>query len=116
LEPGSSALWNTVRKERPDLYKSFNPWDRINDPRALAAMMLEAGVQTEAVVAEVGAQPIRSPEDFWTIAMGSGFRGTIEQFDRDTCARVHSAIVDYISSQQVRSVETNAVYALARKS
>jgi ubiquinone/menaquinone biosynthesis C-methylase UbiE len=116
LEPGGSALWDVVRKVRPDLYKSFNPWDNINDPSTLAAMLLKAGVQTDDVVAESGTQPLSSPEDFWTIAMGSGFRGTIEQFDPDSREHVRRAILDYISHNNVRSVETNAVYAVVRKS
>ena len=115
LEPGSSAFWNAVRNERPDLYKSFNPWDRINEPRALASMLLEAGVHTDDLLAEAGAQPLSSPEDFWTIAMGSGYRGTIEQLDQETRKRVCHATLDYISKDRVRSVETNAVYAIARK-
>jgi len=115
LEPGSSAFWNAVRNERPDLYKSFNPWERINEPRALASMLLEAGVHTADVLAEAGAQPLRSPEDFWTIAMGSGYRGTIEQLDQEACVRARKATLDYIHEHKVESVETNAVYAIARK-
>jgi len=115
LEPASSAFWNAVRNERPDLYKSFNPWDRINDPSALASMLLEAGVRTDDIVAEAGAQPLNSPEDFWTMAMGSGFRGTIEQLDQETRERVRQATLDQISKDRVQSVETNAVYAIARK-
>jgi ubiquinone/menaquinone biosynthesis C-methylase UbiE len=115
LEPGSSAFWNAVRNVRPDLYKSFNPWDRISDPRALASMLLEAGVHADDLLAEAGAQPLNSPEDFWTIAMGSGFRGTIEQLDQDTRQRVWQATLDSLSKDGVQSVETNAVYALARK-
>ena len=116
LEPGNSVFWDAVRKERPDLYKTFNPWDRINDPAALAAMLLEGGVGTDEVVAEADAQVLNSPEDFWTIALGSGYRGTIEQLDQEARERVRQATVDYISRHDVRSVETNAVYALARKS
>jgi ubiquinone/menaquinone biosynthesis C-methylase UbiE len=115
LEPASSAFWNAVRNERPDLYKSFNPWDRINDPSALASTLLEAGVRTDDIVAEAGAQPLNSPEDFWTMAMGSGFRGTIEQLDQETRERVRQATLDQISKDRVQSVETNAVYAIARK-
>lgn len=115
LEPGSSAFWNAVRNERPDLYKNFNPWDRISEPRQLASMLLEAGVRTDDLVAEAGAQPLISPEDFWTMAMGSGFRGTIEQLDQETRKRVRQATLDQISTDRVRSVETNAVYAIARK-
>lgn len=116
LEPGNSAFRDAVRNERPDLHKAFNPWDRINDPAALAAMLLEGGVQTDQVIAQPDAQPLNSPEDFWTIALGSGYRGTIEQLDYDARERVREATLDYISKHNVRSVETNAVYAIARKS
>jgi hypothetical protein len=115
LEPGSSAFWQAVRDERPDLYKDFNPWDRINDPAALAAMLLEGGVQADDIVAEPGAQALNTPEDFWTIAMGSGYRGTIEQLDPEARARVRDATLDDLSRRNVRSVEANAVYAIARK-
>jgi ubiquinone/menaquinone biosynthesis C-methylase UbiE len=115
LEPGSSAFWNAVRTERPDLYRSFNPWERINEPRALAAMLLEAGVHTDDALAEAGTQPLSSPEDFWIIALGSGYRGTIEQLDQEARKRVRQATLDYLSKHNVQSVETNAVYAIARK-
>ena len=89
--------------------------DRINEPRALASMLLEAGVHTDDLLAEAGAQPLSSPEDFWTIAMGSGYRGTIEQLDQETRKRVRQATLNHISRDRVQSVETNAVYAIARK-
>jgi ubiquinone/menaquinone biosynthesis C-methylase UbiE len=115
LEPASSAFWDAVRNERPDLAKNFSPWDRISEPRMLSAMLLEAGVHTAEVVAEAGAHPLNSPEDFWTIAMGSGYRGTIEQLDPEARLRVRKATVDYLSKHSVASVETNAVYAIAHK-
>lgn len=115
LEPGNSAFWNAVRKECPDLYKSFNPWERINEPNALASMLLEAGIDAANVIAEAGAQPLSSSEDFWAIAMGSGYRGTIEQLDQEARVRVRQATLGYLSEHKVESVETNAVYAAARK-
>lgn len=114
LEPGSSAFWSAVRDERPELYKSFNPWDRISDPHALTALLIAAGVKTSDVVAESGAQPLKSPEDFWTIVLGSGYRSTVEQLDQQARERVRKATLDCLR-EHVRSVETNAVYAIARK-
>jgi SAM-dependent methyltransferase len=32
FEPANTAFWNGVRAERADLYKGFNPWDRISEP------------------------------------------------------------------------------------
>ena len=37
LEPATTAFWNAVREVRPDLYKGFNPWDRISDPESVRA-------------------------------------------------------------------------------
>jgi hypothetical protein len=60
----------------------------INEPAALAATLLEGGVQTAEIVAESAVQPLNSPEDFWTIALGSGYRSVIEQLEdgsRERC-------------------------------
>ncbi|HME11403.1 MAG TPA: class I SAM-dependent methyltransferase [Candidatus Acidoferrum sp.] len=115
LEPGSSAFWLAVRDERPDLYKGYNPWDRINEPAALATMLLEGGVHTAKIAAESGVQALNSPEEFWTIALGSGYRSVIEQLDKVSRDKVRNATLDRMCKQNVRSVETNAIYAIARK-
>jgi hypothetical protein len=115
LEPGNSAFWNAVRNERPELYKSFSPWDRIGDPHALRSMLGEAGVETSEVWAESGAQTLNAPEDFWTIVLGSAYRSTIEQLDREARDRVRKATLDCLSENSVQSVETNAVFAIVRK-
>ena len=72
-------------------------------------MLLQGGLQTDEVVAVPDAQPLNSPEDFWTIMLGSGYRGTIEQLDHEARERVRHATLDYISTHDVRSVETYAV-------
>jgi ubiquinone/menaquinone biosynthesis C-methylase UbiE len=115
LEPGNTSFWDAVRSEQPTLYKNFSPWDRINEPGTLSAMLLEADVHASSIIAEQDRQPLHSPEDFWTIALGSGYRGTIEQLNPAARDRVRLATLDTLSKNQVRSVETNAVYAIARK-
>lgn len=115
LEPGNTAFWNAVRNERPDLHKAFNPWERINDPSALSAMFLEARLYADHLVPETGSQPLKSPEDFWTIALGSGYRNTIEQLSAIARERVRQATLDHRSQNNVRNVETNALYAMIRK-
>jgi ubiquinone/menaquinone biosynthesis C-methylase UbiE len=116
FEPGRSAILQAVRKERPDLYKASSPWDLISEPAALASVLREGGVPSDEVVAESGSQALDSPEDFWTVAMGSGYRGTLEQMDAATRERVRQTTIDALTRQNVRSIETNAIYALARKS
>jgi len=114
-EPGSTAFWDAIRRERPDLYKSFNPWDAITDPLALTAMMHEGGAPADEVVAEAGVQRLSSVDDFWTIALGSGYRGTIERLDRQATQRVRDATLARLVALDVKDVETNAIFAIARK-
>jgi ubiquinone/menaquinone biosynthesis C-methylase UbiE len=115
LEPGNSTFWEAVRAEEPSLYKTFTPWERINEPATLSSMLLEGGVQAGEVLAEESHQPLDSPEDFWTIALGSGYRGTIEQLNPAARDRVRRAPLNSLIKNGVRRVETNAVYAIARK-
>jgi SAM-dependent methyltransferase len=115
FEPGNTAFWEAVRAERPDLFKGFNPWDRICEPASVRAMLREGGVDTEDVVAESGTHPINSPADWWSIVLGSGYRGTIEQLDPEARERVRQANLKYAHDTQLGSVVTNVVYAIARK-
>src|ERR1700751_4648259 len=45
LEPATTAFWNAVREVRPDLYRGFNPWDRICDPASVRARLNEGGAE-----------------------------------------------------------------------
>jgi SAM-dependent methyltransferase len=115
FEPATSAFWNAVREVRPDLYKGFNPWDRICDPESLRALLREGGIERAEVVAEAGEHAIPSPESWWSAVLGSGYRGTLEQLDPSARERVRDANLHYIRSSGIRSVEANVVYAIARK-
>jgi len=115
LEPGSTAFWNSVRDVRPDLYKGFNPWDRICDPASLRAVLRDGGVERADVVAEAGMHPIASPEAWWSAVLGTGYRGTLEQLDAPGRASVRAANLDYVRNSGIREVEVNVVYAIAAK-
>ena len=115
LEPCASTFWSAVKDLRPDLHLSFNPRDRISEPSALRALLAEAGVADADILAEDGRQVLRSPEDWWTIVLGSGFRSVVDQMGSDTAERVRTANLAWIGSQDVTSVETNVIYAAARK-
>jgi len=80
-QPANDAFWRSIKNVRPDLYKGFNPWDRINDPASLRKILDEGGVVPPKIIAENRFHPINSAEDWWTIVLGSGYRGTIEQLN-----------------------------------
>jgi SAM-dependent methyltransferase len=115
FEPGRTAILRAVRQEHPDLYRESSPWDLISEPAAVAALLREGGAPSDYVVAESGSQALNAPEDFWTVAMGSGYRGTLEQLDAATRERVRQATVESLRRQNVGSIETNAIHAISRK-
>ena len=114
-EPANAAFWSSIKDIRPDLYKGFNPWDRINDPAGLRKILDEGGVAWPNIIAENRLHPIKSPEDWWTIVLGSGYRGTVEQLTRAERQKVKKANLAFIHDENISAVETNALYALATK-
>ncbi|MDP1665620.1 MAG: class I SAM-dependent methyltransferase [Methylobacter sp.] len=116
FEPANSAFWNTVRDVKPELYKGFNPWDRISEPSTLRAILKEGGVPEPWIMAEPGTHPIASPDDWWTTLLGSGYRGTIEQMEPELIEYVRQANHSFISNAQVQEVQANVLYAVAEKS
>jgi ubiquinone/menaquinone biosynthesis C-methylase UbiE len=115
FEPGSSAWWSAVKQVRPDLLSAFNPWERIINPEAVRQLLTESGIGGADIVAEEGQQALRSPDDWWTVVLGSGYRWTVEQMDSDATARVREANLRTLREQGATAIETNVIYAVATK-
>ena len=116
LEPATTAFWNAVREVRPDLYKGFNPWDRISDPESVRALLREGGIERAEVVAEAGTHLIPSADAWWSAVLGSGFRGTVDQLEAAALKHVYEANMSYMQASGISSVETNVIYSIAQKS
>jgi ubiquinone/menaquinone biosynthesis C-methylase UbiE len=115
FEPANGAFWDAIADVRPDLQRSFNPWERISEPSGLREMLAEAGVCTDNIVAETGTHPLNTPEDWWLIAMGSGYRGTLAQLDVEALTYVHEKNLAHLDEHQVKAIATNVIYAVATK-
>ena len=115
FQPGSDAFWRSIKDVRPDLFKGFNPWDRINDPGSLTKIFDEAGIAPPKIVPENRLHPINSAEDWWTIVLGSGYRGTIEQLTMAERQKVQDANLAFIRNEKISAIETNVLYALAAR-
>ena len=113
FEPVNSAFWDSVRNVKPELYKGFNPWDRICEVDALRSLLEAAGLNTIRVVAEADSQPVNAPEDWWPMVLGSGYRGTIQQLSPAERERVKTENLDFIRRENIRSIEANVLYAQA---
>ena len=114
-EPAESAWWEAVRRERPDLYSTDNPWDRIVEPSSLGQLLIDGGVADAEVVAEDGRQLLERPEDWWTVVLGSGNRGTMDEMTPDAAERVREENVRWAKDTGLTSIETNVMYAVATK-
>jgi len=115
FEPVNTVFWNAVRTARPDLYKGFNPWDRISQAEALRELFVEGGAQVPDVDAEMNSHVLDSPDNWWPMVLGTGYRGTIEQLDAEARSRVREECLDFIRATRVQSVEANVLYASATK-
>jgi ubiquinone/menaquinone biosynthesis C-methylase UbiE len=114
-EPGSSIFWNAVNEVRPDLTRAYNPWDSLIDPGAVRSLLLSAGAVDVNVEAVSGSHPLRSPDDFWNIVLGSGYRATHDAMTTDEQRAVRRRVIDSLAQRSIASVETNVVFATAAK-
>ena len=115
FEPASAAFWNSVRDVRSDLYKNFNPWDRISEPETLRSLLESAALTDIEVVPESDSQPVNSPDDWWAMVLGSGYRGTVDQLSSDEREGVCAENLDFIRREKIRSIEANVIYATGKK-
>ncbi|MGR8932068.1 MAG: class I SAM-dependent methyltransferase [Gammaproteobacteria bacterium] len=115
FEPANGVFWSAIANVRPDLQRGFNPWERISEPDGLRRMLNHAGVANCEIVAETGSHPLHSPQDWWAIAMGSGYRGTLAQLDVESFEQVRQLNLSRLYDEQVCSIKTNVIYALASK-
>jgi ubiquinone/menaquinone biosynthesis C-methylase UbiE len=115
LEPANSAFWQVIRKVRPELDRAFHPWDQISQPEQLRHMLGKGGVDPDEVITENRWQLLRSADDWWTIVMGTGYRGTVERLSLAERTAVREANLAFIRDHGVARVQTNALYAVATK-
>jgi hypothetical protein len=67
------------------------------------------------VVADISQHPLGSPDDWWPMVLGTGYRGTVEQLDAAARERVRDECLTFIRVTGVQSVEANVLYASATK-
>ena len=115
FEPANAKFWEAVRAERPELYKQFNPWDSITTPDALQQLLSSAGVPAAEIVLERNHHPLPEPSAWWSLLMGSGYRGTLEQLSSATRERIKAHNSGYLETAKISQVEANVLYAVVRK-
>ncbi|BAS60074.1 type 11 methyltransferase (plasmid) [Leptolyngbya boryana NIES-2135] len=115
FEPANRVFWDAIRAERPDLVKQFTPWDRIREPDALKALLEAGGATQVEVFAEAGTHTLDTPEDWWTMCLGGGCRGTIDQLDTAAQQRVRDTNLQFLQQQQIQALNVDVLYAISAK-
>jgi ubiquinone/menaquinone biosynthesis C-methylase UbiE len=115
FEPANQTFWNAVKSERPELYKQFTPWYRIGDTDRLRALLESSGATNVEVFAETDSHELSSPEDWWTMVMGGGIRGTVDQLDLVAQVRIRSVNLDFLRDNNIHSLDSDVLYAIAQK-
>jgi ubiquinone/menaquinone biosynthesis C-methylase UbiE len=115
FEPANTLFWDAVARRRPELRKSFNPWDDIVTVDALRHLFSAAGTSEPEITLVERQQPLRGDDPFWSIALGSGYRATLELLTPDERAQVRADVAAAVRASAVTSVTTNALVASARR-
>jgi SAM-dependent methyltransferase len=116
FELADGIFWEAVRREDPELYRSIKPWSKIFEPDPLCALLIECGVSDPEAVAEAGWHPLRAPEDWWAIVLGSGYRSTVDALSPLSRERVMTISISEVRRADIRQIRTDVVYGTARRS
>ncbi|MEM8639225.1 MAG: class I SAM-dependent methyltransferase [Cyanobacteria bacterium P01_G01_bin.54] len=115
FEPASGIFKELLAVERPDLVKDEIPWQRIAEPQGLQALLAASGATNVEVFAETDNQPLATPEDWWTMLMGGGYRGVLAQLDPAMRDRLRQRNLAELERRQVKALEVEVLYAIAQK-
>jgi ubiquinone/menaquinone biosynthesis C-methylase UbiE len=115
FEPANQTFWNAIQAERPELYKQYTPWYRIGDPESLKALLESGGATNVEVFSETDSHNLATPEDWWTMVMGGGIRGTVDQLDSETKERVRSVNMQFLRDHHIHTLDSDVLYAIAQK-
>jgi ubiquinone/menaquinone biosynthesis C-methylase UbiE len=119
FEPAYTEWKTVLASVAPELVSDFNPWDRITTVGAVRQLIEgslgESSERAIRVVAEESAQPMRTPEDFWRVALGSGLRWPIEQLGESSALLLKELLLQRLAERQVTRIETNAIYGVIER-
>ena len=113
FEPADRLFWETAAELSPTLFKSFHPWDEITTPERLVGLFNRAGIDEVMVESIPGDQPLGDLEDFWHIALGTGYRATVDALEPEQRRVLRSKLLARLRDEGIATVRTDVVYGVA---
>lgn len=92
----------------------LEPWKRTEDIAVLRAAFEAAGLTDVTIDTEDDRLPMPSPDDWWRVVMGSGFRRTVVALDAPTAAELRQRCDAYFVDNGIEEILIRARYAVAR--
>lgn len=115
FEPGNSLFWDSVGAIEPSLVRAFNPWDQITTPEALTDLLAAGGVADPVAEAFPAVHQLDSQAGFWDIVLGSGYRATVDALSPDDRERLRKTTLARLLADNITTLQTNVVFATARR-
>jgi ubiquinone/menaquinone biosynthesis C-methylase UbiE len=117
LEPAYSAFFDAVGAQAPDLAPQDPGWLHVADPTGLRATLTGGGVPDDAIeiISEPAVHELGNAEEFWTIALGSGMRGTLDRLPTDAHAPVRRHVLELIEANGITQLPVDVHYARATR-
>ena len=117
MEPAYSAFFEAVGAERRDLFPPEPRWLRVADPAEFRAVLVGGGIPDDAVeiVGERRKHELPHPDEFWTIVLGSGMRGSLDPLPPDARERVRCRLLAFLETNDIRQLPIDAFYGKATK-
>ena len=115
FQPCAKIFGEEVSRKRPDISLPTAPWERLTDPRNLRQLFLDGGTAEPQITQLPDRQPLQQPDDFWTIALGSGFRWLIEQLTPEERLIVRARTVERLARTGVTDMASGGICAIAQK-
>ena len=113
FDPMRQVFVETVAELAPDV-EVLQPWRRTEDVSVLRGVCEAAGLPDVDIVTDDDRLPLRSPDDWWRIIMGSGFRRTVAALDESTAAELRMRCDAHIADHAIDHILNRTHYAVAR--
>jgi ubiquinone/menaquinone biosynthesis C-methylase UbiE len=113
LEPAYSAFFDAVGARTPDLVPQDPGWLQVADPADLRATLKRGGVPDEAIeiISERAVHELGDADEFWTIVLGSGMRGTLDRLPASDGEPVRRQVLEFIHVNGITRLPVDVHFA-----
>ena len=115
FHPGAAIFTEELERLRPDIPEPLRAWERFATRTAIEDLVASATQVVPKVRPAADRQPLASPHDWWTIAMGSGYRWEIDQLEAEERRHLKQRCSERIRADAIKAIRTPALHAITKK-